>query len=417
MTEKPSGGEIVEILPGNIGGLPSTEAAPLLTRAASRIDIVKPKSEFWNGMQQNLKGAAGWIEARGAKFKGKTLNMIAGVSLVTTMAAACAKPPETPYIPTQAPRITDVIPTEMPLPTETSEPTPTEAARFQLEDGTQLERAEQGQLVELFPGSEVFMSERGDVVIINEETGLQLAGQEVETAYGRITLLIGDTLYQSLVESSFGRETSLGGYPNIVDSPHRDEMMRIMATLIAIKNGEIGLGGNFESYQPEPKNFVMIYMTPGNAIRLANSMEEGLIDPDNVRAISNYEVGYPTLEIIDNTFLFIRFFGAVGQLPEDYPEDAKQLSLYEGLSYTLTNPLYRLVLEAAVAQGYDHIEFANNYTNKGFEGLMQSPFGSLFANPGIKTWMSQEREHISVTLEKLKHVIPSVIEVDFADFQ
>src|SRR3990167_5868358 len=138
--------EPLEILPDNIGSLPSSEAAPLLTRAASRIDIVRPKSEFWKGMQENLKGAAGWIETQRAKFKGKTLNMIAGVSLVTTMAAVCAKPPETPYIPTQAPRITEVTPTEMPLPTETPTQIRTETARFQLEDGIQLERAEQGQL-------------------------------------------------------------------------------------------------------------------------------------------------------------------------------------------------------------------------------------------------------------------------------
>ena len=155
--------EPLEILPDNIGSLPSSEAAPLLTRAASRIDIVRPKSDFWNGMQENLKGAAGWIEARGAKFKGRTLNIIATASLVTTMVAACAKPPETPYIPTEAPKTTEVIPTEMPLPTETptlaptptSEPTPTEIPMYE------------GELVDRTPWTR--SSERADIFRTNIE--------------------------------------------------------------------------------------------------------------------------------------------------------------------------------------------------------------------------------------------------------
>lgn len=119
--------EDLEILPAGIGSLPSTEAAPLLKRAASRIDIVRPKSEFWNGMQENLKGAADWIEAQKAKFKGRTLNMAITAALTATMLQACSKPPETPFISTEAPRATEAIPTEMPIPTETPTQTPTVA--------------------------------------------------------------------------------------------------------------------------------------------------------------------------------------------------------------------------------------------------------------------------------------------------
>lgn len=117
--------ESVEILPENIGSLPSSEAAPLLNRAASRIDILRPKSEFWEGLKENLKGASAWIDAKKGEISSKTLRAVAGASLVATMVAACAKPPESPYLPTEAPRFTEVIPTEKPTEMPTLEPTPT----------------------------------------------------------------------------------------------------------------------------------------------------------------------------------------------------------------------------------------------------------------------------------------------------
>ncbi len=80
-----------------------------------------------------------------------------------------------------------------------------------VQNGLTYERRESGQLVDLFPGSEVFMTDRGDVVVINEETGLRLAGQVVETEYGTLILLISDRRYQHFYKDNFGETTALGG--------------------------------------------------------------------------------------------------------------------------------------------------------------------------------------------------------------
>jgi hypothetical protein len=111
--------ESLEILPFEIGDLPVNEAGPLLERAASRIEIVRPKSEFWEGMIENLRGAASYLEAEKTRIASKTFRAIAGASLVSSMVAACAKPPETPsYMPP-----TEAVATETSLPpTETTTP-------------------------------------------------------------------------------------------------------------------------------------------------------------------------------------------------------------------------------------------------------------------------------------------------------
>jgi hypothetical protein len=102
--------EAVEILPSNIGKLPAKEVGPLLERASSRIDIVKPKSEFWEGMRQNLEGAASYIKAEKSRIASKTFRAIAGASLVGSMVSACAKSPETPdFLPTQEAVATEVM--------------------------------------------------------------------------------------------------------------------------------------------------------------------------------------------------------------------------------------------------------------------------------------------------------------------
>src|SRR3989304_10530189 len=117
--------EAPEILPPDIGQLKVNEAAPLLDRAVSRIDIVRPKTAFWKGMVENLQGAAAFVSAKKDKLGSKAFRLVAGASLVTTMVSACARPNE-PAItlePTQT-RITEVAP-----PTETPEaPIPTESA-------------------------------------------------------------------------------------------------------------------------------------------------------------------------------------------------------------------------------------------------------------------------------------------------
>ena len=256
------------------------------------------------------------------------------------------------------------------------------------------------------------MSERGDVMIINEETGIRLAGQEVETPYGKLTLLVGDSFYQNMVQANFGRETDNGGYPDIVNNPYKDEIVRILSTLLALKEREVSLGRDFSSYQPTPKDLIIIYMKPGNTIWLADSMKEDLLDPNELRTISNYEVGYPTFEWETDKFMFIRFYGLDYQLPSDWED--KELEFYRGLNYMITNPFFQLIVEAAVSNGYDHIDFSNRYTNKGYEGIKQSPFSSLFTHPGIDAGMSNKQP---LLLENVRMGIPSVIEIDFENFK
>jgi len=82
--------ESAEILPENIGELPASETSPLLERAASRIDILKPKTPFWEGMAENLKGAAAYLDAKKAELGSKAFRVIAGASLVATMLSACS---------------------------------------------------------------------------------------------------------------------------------------------------------------------------------------------------------------------------------------------------------------------------------------------------------------------------------------
>ncbi len=119
--------EPVEILPTNVGSLSSKEAAPLLNRAASRIDIVKPKTSFWDGMKENLKGAAAYLDAKKNQLASKTFRAIAGASLVAIMVSACARPTEGDFpLPTQTlPTATEVFtPTPEATPTIEANPTP-----------------------------------------------------------------------------------------------------------------------------------------------------------------------------------------------------------------------------------------------------------------------------------------------------
>ncbi|HJX59399.1 MAG TPA: hypothetical protein VJ481_02485 [Patescibacteria group bacterium] len=119
--------EPVEILPSNIGEMKPGEVVPILTRAASRIDIVRPKNDFWNGMKENLRGAAAYLEAQKSKIASKTFRVVAGASLVATMVSACARSVETANIPPETlPIATEVFPTSelTPVPTEIPSATP-----------------------------------------------------------------------------------------------------------------------------------------------------------------------------------------------------------------------------------------------------------------------------------------------------
>lgn len=104
--------EVAEILPPNIGELSASEASPLVDRAASRVNILKPQNEFWEGVAENLKGAAGYIEANKKKIGSKTFRIVAGTSLVANMLAACASPEAVTAVPTEIISPT-AVPTEV----------------------------------------------------------------------------------------------------------------------------------------------------------------------------------------------------------------------------------------------------------------------------------------------------------------
>jgi hypothetical protein len=348
-------------------------------------------------------------------------------------------------------------------------PTPTAEAiesTYQLEDGVQLERMEQGQLVELFPGSEVFMSERGDVVIINKETGIQLAGQRIETKYGSYTFLMADSAYQYIIRSildekeinldeeailsrypadwvannEFKQEVlkvvedlqkirgfreggeSLGGYPNLTESPYNEELTRIISTLLALKEREISLGSvNLANYQPKPKDFVMVTMKIGNAQRLASILPEGLIDPSDPASMVIYtgaDVGYPVIKTQDNVYLNAYFTSTVGKPLKDS---------YETVFYHVFTPYFTkfpwrfLVRDAGRVHGIN-VRFS-------YSLFWEGPFAPLFSNLDIYghlTAFSPERSPYKppYTVDQnweqqnwVRFGTSEVVEIDFEKFE
>lgn len=152
--------EGIEFFPSNIGDLPSSEAAPLLDRAASRLEIARPKTKFWQGLGENLKGAAAYIEALPKRLAPKTFRAFAGVTLVGTMISACAPKIEFTPIPTLEPTTEVFEPTPITFSTPeitaideitstpTPEPLPTETVT---ELAEKLNCGETGCIYEMFP--------------------------------------------------------------------------------------------------------------------------------------------------------------------------------------------------------------------------------------------------------------------------
>lgn len=359
---------------------------------------------------------------KGEKVFGKTkAEKKIGILAFSLAVAACGRV-STPIQPTPVePVATEVAPT--PIPTKEVPSTPTAEvieSTYQLEDGVQLERMEKGQLVELFPGSEVFMSERGDVVIINKETGIQLAGQRIETKYGSYTFLMADSAYQYIIRSildekeinldeevilsrypadwvannKFKQEVlkvvedlrkiqgfkegkeSLGGYPNLAESPYKEELTRVISTLLALKEKEISLGSvNLANYQPKPKDFVMVTMKPGNAQRLASILPEGLIDPNDPASMVIYtgaDVGYPVIKAQNGVYFNAFFTSTVGKPLKDS---------YEAMFYHVFTPYFTkfpwrfLVRDAGRVHGIN-VRFS-------YSLFWEGPFAPLFSNLDI----------------------------------
>ena len=312
---------------------------------------------------------------KGEKVFGKTkAEKKIGIIALSLAAAACGKV-STPIQPASVePVATEVAPT--PIPTEEASPTPTEIPpSYKTEDGVQLEKQEEGEFVDLFPGSDVFMSERGDIVIINEETNLQLAGQKVETPYGSYTILVGDTQYQYYYKHYFNETTKLGGYMNIAESPLKDELGRIYSTLVQLEEKEIIIGSvNLATYQSQPKDLVMIYMNAGTTSRLADSLPEGLMDPSEVETIYANMFGFPLIKTPNEQFLLARFtYGYSFERSSDYAQSCLEWDM------SLQRRVFsELVVEAAVAQGVGDRKSIASWAK-----ILNSPFQPLFSNPQI----------------------------------
>ena len=333
----------------------------------------------------------------------------AGLAVGGVVLAACAPTEETPtaYPQTDFPKPTATLRlTETPKPS----PTATEVVPYQLEDGTQMERVEQGKLVDLFPGSEVFMSERGDAVIINRETGLKLAGQVVENKYGSYTLLFGESYYQYLYGHwRNGEATSLGGYPNVAESPLKEEIGRILSTLLELRNKEVGFS-DLSTHQPKEKHLTAIFMNMGGASIIESSLEEGLLNIDELKKISNIELAFPPQELGQDSLLTVRFFLASGTLTS-FPDEGLPVDLSRHIPRTFEN----LIRQAAIANGINQ-----DFLFKGYvDGIKVSVFSGLFANDEIDgafgafnrlDWEPAER------VRRAKWGVPSIVEVDFSKF-
>jgi hypothetical protein len=133
MEPKSENSEPIEVIPEGIGSLTAAEAAPLLERASSRIQTLGWKGEFWDGVKENLKGAATWIKAEKAGIVKRSLSVVVGVSFLTTTISACsngpgivATPSETGPVATEVvPTATDAAPTDIPATPTEIVPTPT----------------------------------------------------------------------------------------------------------------------------------------------------------------------------------------------------------------------------------------------------------------------------------------------------
>ena len=332
---------------------------------------------------------------------------VAGIAAGGAVLAACAPTEETPtnYPPTGVPKPTATL-----RPTKNPEPSPiaTEIS-YQLEDGTQIQRVKEGQLIDLFPESEVFMSERGDVVVVNEETGLKVAGQRVETDYGSYTLLFEGSFYQDLYLAYAGETTTLGGYPNIAESPIKQEIGRICSTLLELRSRDIGFDTDFTTHQPKEKNAVAVFMSMGSTGIIASSVEKGLVDINELEKVSELEVAFPPKELGPDGLLLTSF--RLTAIPTSLSEDM----LTSRLSRRYIVDLFsNLVKEAAAANGMD-----TSFVLGGYRGIKQSAFSGLFANEEIEgaydainrtEWTPEERDL------KAGFSVPNIVTVDFSKF-
>ena len=327
---------------------------------------------------------------------------------------------------------------------------------YQLEDGTSMERAEGHQLNEVFPGSEVYLSERGDVVIINNQQDVQLAGQRIETRYGSYTVLMSDELYTRIItailedvdldESSIlesypadwvsnptyrqeildalddlkrlrGYIQNFSGYPNLSGSPYQEELVRIMSTLIALREGSINLGGvDLASYQPAPRDFLVVEMTPGNGYKMAQMLPEGSINPEIQTIYTQGDTGFPLTRLRNGVYVSGFFGGNTPGRALNYP-DTVFYDFY--MDYYVQYPLRFLLRDAGRTQGVDVLYGADAFFNGPFFPLFQREeiYGHLSAfteRSPFQPPYSLEQNLIQRDWQNLG--VEDLIEVDFGKF-
>ena len=353
----------------------------------------------------------------------KTLGLFTGGALL----ASCAPQEPELVIPQYTPALTSTpSPESTPTkePSVTPEPTSTETPRYQLEDGTQMERLEGNKLNEIFPTSEIYTSEREDIVVIDRKMKVDLAGQRIKTKNGDLVFLFSKAYYQRIWESVLESNTGLGGYADFRDLTPKDEIGRILLTLAGIKYGETSLGGHLRTYNPRKKNFIYIQGNLGESTWFARMLPDRLFDPEKTYREPDGSLS-PVLRIDGNNYIQMAattpavYKLSSGENPDEW------LTEFLGGQF-VRNTMYRMVRSMVSTIGYDTVEFFNRYSS-GFNGiLVKSPFSPLFSHPEIYKALGGELNAYEppYPLEKMaeyqvasKFGIKSLIEIDLTRFK
>ena len=193
----------------------------------------------------------------------------------------------------------------------------------------------------------------------------------------------------------------------MIENPYKGEFGRIISTLIQLKEKEIGFGVNLATHEPPPKNLVDINMSPGNAQRLADSMPEGFLDTQKIKAYSQIELGFPLFEAANGDFFLVRFTSNYGRLLTSYPRD----SLHMALAVRIGEIWSSLLAEAGKPS--DVL-------------IRESRYAPLFSHPEINAATSAfsrdepkitSQEELLDRIERAKFGVPEIIEVDFEKFK
>lgn len=322
---------------------------------------------------------------------------------------------------------------------------------------------ESGKLNEVFPEANVYRTQRGDLVVIDSRNSIRLAGQTVDTKYGSYTLLVSGSHYQNQIDNLLNEDNvdteqifkeypsdwisnnqlreellktvsslsglqgfrsggdNLAGYLNLAESPNVEEIMRVISTLIALKEGEITSDSvNLATYQPEPKDFIFTYMTNGNAIRFANALPTGLADPNDPTFLMRYsasDIGFRTVETDDGVFINAIFMGSKPSVFSSNPE----IHVYNHFTGLYIESAFQaLIREIRVESGAStRFEYNDYFTGQ---------FAKLFSNPNVYnslTAFDPQRSPIKPPYSGqenlqsqnwLRYGISEIVEVDLSKF-